>query len=231
MHILYVIVLLVVCMYISYITHIYKLNKYLKDRERENKCDSKLLCDSEIHDLCKGPDSMIKPFLKSNVSKNLNNACVSYGCSSFGYDIRCSDEFKICKKPFVYIKDFIDPKDFCENNFISVKKDYCIIPSHSFVLACSLEKFKIPNNVLGVCYGKSTYARCGIIVNVTPLEPGWEGYLTLELSNTTSLPVKVYANEGIAQIMFFSSKKFPDISYKDRKGKYQNQVGITFPSC
>ncbi len=146
---------------------------------------------------------------------------ISYGISSYGYDIRCADEFKV----FTNINStMVDPKNFDDKCFVDVSgKGYCIIPPNSFALARTVEYFRIPRNVLTVCLGKSTYARCGIVVNVTPAEPEWEGYLTLEFSNTTPLPAKLYANEGIAQLLFFESDEDCEVSYKDRGGKYQNQ--------
>lgn len=165
--------------------------------------------------------SMITPF-EENLS---SEGVVSYGLSSYGYDARISDEFKI----FTNVNSsVVDPKNFTEDNFVSVKTDVCIIPPNSFVLGRTVERFKIPEDVLVVCLGKSTYARCGLIVNVTPLEPGWEGYVTIEISNTTPLPAKVYANEGIAQFIFFRSEKCMT-NYADRKGKYMGQSGITLP--
>jgi dCTP deaminase len=147
---------------------------------------------------------------------------VSYGLSSYGYDVRCADEFKI----FTNINStVIDPKNFDEKSFVDFKGDVCIIPPNSFALARTVERFKIPRDVLTVCLGKSTYARCGIIVNVTPFEPEWEGYVTLEFSNTTPLPAKIYANEGVAQVLFLQSDEDCDVSYKDRGGKYMNQEG------
>lgn len=188
-----------------------------------------ILSDVEISQLCTAQKPMLFPFEPVLVRKlDSIGGVISYGCSSYGYDIRCSEEFKI----FTNINaSLIDPKSFDENNFVNVISDICIIPPNSFCLARSVEYFRIPRNILGVCYGKSTYARCGIIVNVTPLEPGWEGHLTIELSNTTPLPAKIYANEGIAQIMFLKGDIEPTVSYKDRAGKYQNQVGITLPKC
>jgi len=152
---------------------------------------------------------------------------VSYGLSSYGYDLRVADEFKI----FTNVHNsIIDPKDFQEDSFVEIKTKVCIVPPNSFALARSVEYFKIPRNVLTLCVGKSTYARCGIIVNVTPFEPEWEGYVTLEISNTTPLPAKIYANEGLAQVLFFESDEVCDTSYADRKGKYMKQVGITLPT-
>ena len=153
---------------------------------------------------------------------------ISYGTSSYGYDIRCSNEFKI----FTNINStIVDPKNFDEKNFVDFKGDVCIIPPNSFALARTVEYFRIPRNVLTVCLGKSTYARCGIIVNVTPFEPEWEGYVTLEFSNTTPLPAKIYANEGCAQVLFLESDEECAVSYKDRNGKYQGQQGITLPKA
>ena len=165
---------------------------------------------------------MIEPFEEGLVTKE----AVSYGVSSYGYDLRIADEFKV----FTNINNtIVDPKNFDEQSFVDFKGDVCIIPPNSFALARSLEYFRIPRSVLVICVGKSTYARCGIITNVTPLEPEWEGYLTLEISNTTPLPAKIYANEGIAQLLFFQSDSECSVSYADRKGKYQAQVGVTPP--
>lgn len=167
-------------------------------------------------------EEMIKPFCEENVSKNV----VSYGLSSYGYDIRVSDEFKI----FTNIGGtVVDPKAFDERNVVDFKGDICIVPPNSFALARTVEYFKIPRNVLAVCLGKSTYARCGIIVNITPFEPAFEGHITIEISNTTPLPAKIYANEGIAQVLFFEGDEACEISYSDKKGKYQEQRGITLP--
>ena len=170
---------------------------------------------------------MIEPFEPGQVKERDGNRIVSYGTSSYGYDIRCADEFKL----FTNINTtIVDPKDFDANNFIDVSgKGYCIIPPNSFALARTVEYFRIPRNVLTICLGKSTYARCGIIVNVTPFEPEWEGFVTLEFSNTTPLPAKIYANEGVAQVLFFESDEVCETSYKDRGGKYQGQVGVTLP--
>ena len=170
---------------------------------------------------------MIEPFEPGQVKERDGNRIVSYGTSSYGYDIRCADEFKL----FTNINTtIVDPKDFDANNFVDVSgKGYCIIPPNSFALARTVEYFRSPRNVLTICLGKSTYARCGIIVNVTPFEPEWEGYVTLEFSNTTPLPAKIYANEGVAQVLFFESDEVCETSYKDRGGKYQGQVGVTLP--
>ena len=162
---------------------------------------------------------MIEPFAASSVSEGV----ISYGLSSFGYDLRIADEFKI----FTNVNNaLVDPKNFQSDSFVDFKGDVCVIPPNSFALGRSVEYFRIPRNVITICLGKSTYARCGIITNVTPFEPEWEGYVTLEISNTTPLPAKVYANEGIAQVLFFESEEAPRLSYADRKGKYQQQEGI-----
>ncbi len=169
---------------------------------------------------------MIEPFQENQIKENGKGSIVSFGTSSYGYDVRCSDEFKI----FTNINSsFVDPKSFDENSFVNVKSDVCIIPPNSFALASTVEYFRIPREVLTLCLGKSTYARCGIIVNVTPLEPEWEGHVTLEFSNTTPLPAKIYANEGVAQMVFFESDEICLTSYKDRGGKYQGQKGVTLP--
>lgn len=169
---------------------------------------------------------MIEPFESDQVRFREDNKIISYGTSSYGYDIRCSDEFKL----FTNINStIVDPKKFDENSFVDVRSDVCIIPPNSFALARTIEYFRIPRNVLTICLGKSTYARCGIIVNVTPFEPEWEGYVTLEFSNTTPLPAKIYANEGVAQVIFFESDEACETSYKDRDGKYQGQHGVTLP--
>ena len=169
---------------------------------------------------------MIEPFQEKQVKTNGNGKIVSYGTSSYGYDVRCADEFKV----FTNINStLVDPKDFDDNSFIDVQSDVCTIPPNSFALARTVEYFRIPRQVLTLCLGKSTYARCGIIVNVTPLEPEWEGHVTLEFSNTTSLPAKIYANEGVAQFIFLESDEVCETSYKDREGKYQGQKGVTLP--
>jgi len=169
---------------------------------------------------------MIEPFEPGQVKEVNGQRVVSYGTSSYGYDIRCSREFKI----FTNINStIVDPKNFDEKSFVDFSGDVCIIPPNSFALARTVEYFRIPRNVLTVCLGKSTYARCGIIVNVTPFEPEWEGYVTLEFSNTTPLPAKIYANEGVAQVIFFESDEPCETSYKDRGGKYQGQRGVTVP--
>ena len=169
---------------------------------------------------------MIEPFEPNQVRSVEGRKIVSYGTSSYGYDIRCANEFKV----FTNINStIVDPKNFDTASFVDVVSDVCIIPPNSFALARTVEYFRIPRNVLTVCLGKSTYARCGIIVNVTPFEPEWEGYVTLEFSNTTPLPAKIYANEGCAQVLFFEGDEDCETSYKDRHGKYQGQVGVTLP--
>ena len=171
---------------------------------------------------------MIEPFEADQVASIGADRIISYGTSSYGYDIRCSDEFKI----FTNINSaVVDPKNFDESSFVDYQGDVCIIPPNSFALARTIEYFRIPRNVLTICLGKSTYARCGIIVNVTPFEPEWEGYVTLEFSNTTPLPAKIYANEGVAQVIFFEADEPCEVSYKDRRGKYQGQTGVTLPKA
>lgn len=169
---------------------------------------------------------MIDPFENDQVRMVEDRKVISYGTSSYGYDIRCSNEFKI----FTNINTaVVDPKNFSERSFVDVQDDVCIIPPNSFALASTVEYFRIPRSVMTICLGKSTYARCGIIVNVTPFEPEWEGYATLEFSNTTPLPAKIYANEGVAQVVFLESDTPCETSYKDRSGKYQGQRGVTLP--
>ena len=171
---------------------------------------------------------MIEPFEEGQVRHSDEGRIISYGTSSYGYDVRCSDEFKI----FTNINSaIVDPKSFSEDSFVDVQSDVCIIPPNSFALARTVEYFRIPRDVLTICLGKSTYARCGIIVNVTPLEPEWEGHVTLEFSNTTPLPAKIYANEGVAQMLFFTGDEVCETSYKDRGGKYQGQQGVTLPKA
>lgn len=171
---------------------------------------------------------MIKPFTQEQVRyKEDDEKIISYGLSSYGYDTRVADEFKI----FTNVHSTtVDPKDFDEKSFVNVKNDICVIPPNSFVLGRTVEYFKIPRDVLVICVGKSTYARCGIIVNVTPLEPEWEGHVTLEFSNTTPLPAKIYAGEGACQFIFFKGNEICKTSYADRKGKYQAQKGVTLPT-
>ena len=172
-------------------------------------------------------EDMITPFSENQIRvDNEGNKLISYGVSSFGYDVRCSNEFKV----FTNIHSaVVDPKNFDANSFVDIQSDVCVIPPNSFALARTVEYFKIPRKVLTICLGKSTYARCGIIVNVTPLEPEWEGHVTLEFSNTTNLPAKIYAGEGVAQMILFESDEDCDVSYKDRGGKYQGQTGVTLP--
>lgn len=165
---------------------------------------------------------MIEPF----VEKQVHEGVISYGVSSYGYDLRVAEEYKI----FTNVHSaMVDPKNFAPQSFVDYKGDVCIIPPNSFVLARSVEYFRIPRTVLTLCIGKSSYARCGLIVNVTPLEPDWHGYITLEISNTTPLPAKVYSNEGVAQLLFFEADEECEVSYADKKGKYQGQTGVTPP--
>lgn len=178
-------------------------------------------CDRWIRRMAKEHE-MIAPFADSQVREGV----ISYGVSSYGYDLRVADEFKIFTNVNTTI---VDPKHFDARSLVEYKGDVCIVPPNSFALARPVEYFKIPRNVLTVCVGKSTYARCGIIVNVTPLEPEWEGFVTLEISNTTPLPARVYSNEGLCQIVFFESDELCEVSYKDKKGKYQAQQGIVLP--
>ena len=167
-------------------------------------------------------EGMISPF----EDKQIRDGKISYGLSSFGYDARVSDEFKI----FTNVNsEIVDPKNFKSTNFVTKNGPICVIPPNSFALARTVERFKIPKDILVICLGKSTYARCGIIVNVTPLEPGWEGYVTLEFSNTTPLPAKIYANEGVAQFIFLRGNEKPEVTYADRNGKYMGQTGVTLP--
>ena len=180
-----------------------------------------LKSDSWIRENCL-KNRMISPFVEKLVAKDR----ISYGLSSYGYDIRVANEYKIFTDVYNCL---VDPKEFNSKSFVDIKAPYCIVPARSFALSRSVEYFKIPRGVLGLCIGKSTYARCGIVVNITPLEPEWEGHLTLEISNTTPLPAKIYSNEGIAQLIFLGSEDICEISYKDRKGKYQSQRGVTLP--
>ncbi len=165
---------------------------------------------------------MIEPYEAAQVREGV----ISYGVSSFGYDIRVADEYKVFTDVFSVI---VDPKAFDPRSFVDIKGDHCIIPPRSFALARTLEYFRIPADTLVLCVGKSTYARCGIIVNVTPLEPEWEGHLTLEISNTTPLPAKIYSNEGLAQLLFFQGDEIPEVTYAMKRGKYQGQLGVTLP--
>ena len=165
---------------------------------------------------------MIHPYEKNLIRPGI----ISYGISSYGYDLRVADEYKI----FTNVNNsIVDPKNFDEKSFVDFKGEVCIVPPNSFALARSIEYFKIPRNVLTICVGKSTYARCGIIVNVTPFEPEWEGHVTLEISNTTPLPAKIYSNEGLCQVLFFESDEDCQVTYKDKQGKYDGQTGITIP--
>jgi len=171
---------------------------------------------------------MIEPFESGQVRAVNGERVISFGTSSYGYDIRCAREFKV----FTNINSaVVDPKNFDPASFVDIDADVCIIPPNSFALARTVEYFRIPRNVLTICLGKSTYARCGIIVNVTPLEPEWEGHVTLEFSNTTTLPARIYANEGVAQVVFLESDEACEVSYRDRGGKYQAQTGVTLPKA
>ena len=172
--------------------------------------------------------NLIEPFVPQQVRSVDGRRVISFGTSSYGYDVRCSNLFKV----FTNIHSAtVDPKSFDDKSFVNIEGDYCIIPPNAFALAATVEYFRIPRNVLTICLGKSTYARCGIIVNVTPLEPEWEGHVTLEFSNTTNLPAKIYANEGVAQVLFFESDEVCETSYADRGGKYQGQKGVTLPKA
>ena len=165
---------------------------------------------------------MIEPF----EDRQVRTGVVSFGLSSYGYDVRVADEFKVFTNVYNTV---VDPKQFDPRSFVDIREDVCIIPPNSFALARTIEYFRVPRDVLTVCLGKSTYARCGIIVNVTPFEPEWEGHVTIEISNTTPLPAKIYANEGIAQVLFFQGDEPCEVSYRDKQGKYQSQRGVTLP--
>jgi dCTP deaminase len=185
-----------------------------------------ILADKEIRQLAV-EQRMIDPFVERQVRELENGQrAISYGLSSYGYDLRVADEFKVFTNVFNTV---VDPKNFDAKSFVDLQTDVCIVPPNSFALARSVEYFRIPRDILTICLGKSTYARCGIIVNVTPFEPEWEGHVTLEISNTTPLPAKIYAKEGLAQVLFFRANEVCEISYNDRKGKYQKQRGITTP--
>ncbi len=171
---------------------------------------------------------LIDPFEPGQVRETDGRPVISYGTSSYGYDIRCAPEFKVFTNVYSAV---VDPKAFDPTSFVDINADVCIIPPNSFALARTVEYFRIPRNILTICLGKSTYARCGIIVNVTPLEPEWEGHVTLEFSNTTPLPAKIYANEGVAQVLFLESDEACEVSYRDRGGKYQGQRGVTLPKA
>ncbi len=174
-------------------------------------------------------ESMIAPFEPQQVRYRNDEKVISYGTSSYGYDVRCATEFKIFTN--VHTTSVVDPKNFDETSFVAIDEPYCIIPPNSFALARTIEYFRIPKDVLTICLGKSTYARCGIIVNVTPLEPEWEGHVTLEFSNTTPLPAKIYANEGVSQMLFYQSDEQCETTYKQRGGKYMGQTGVTPPKA
>ena len=181
----------------------------------------RILVDWEIREYVK-KYQMLEPF-EENLRRE---GVISYGLSSMGYDIRVTDDYKIFTNVRAAV---VDPKRFSPDSFVDYKGDTCVIPPNSFALARSVEYFRLPRSVLGICLGKSSYARCGIVVNITPLEPGWEGHLTIEISNTTPLPARIYSHEGIAQVLFFEAGSLPEVSYADRKGKYQGQQGITLP--
>ncbi|MBI4326506.1 MAG: dCTP deaminase [Chloroflexi bacterium] len=186
-----------------------------------------ILSDKEIRRLA-CDERMIDPFVERQVRQlDSSHRVISYGLSSYGYDLRVADEFKVFTNVFNTV---VDPKNFDAKSFVDLQADVCIVPPNSFALARSIEYFRIPRDILTICLGKSTYARCGIIVNVTPFEPEWEGRVTLEISNTTPLPAKIYANEGLAQVLFFRAAQVCDVSYADRGGKYQKQRGITLPA-
>ena len=185
------------------------------------KSFGRILVDWEIREYARRY-RMLEPF-EENLKRE---GVISYGLSSMGYDIRCTDEYKI----FTNVRQaVVDPKQFNPDSFIDFKGAVCVIPPNSFALARSIEYFLLPRSVMGICLGKSSYARCGIVVNITPLEPEWQGHLTIEISNTTPLPARIYSNEGIAQVLFFEAGSLPEVSYADRKGKYQGQTGITLP--
>jgi len=173
-------------------------------------------------------EGMIEPFSATQVKQVEGRPVISYGLSSYGYDLRVSNEFKVFTNVF---NTMVDPKAFDEKSFVDIQTDICIVPPNSFALARSVEYFRIPRDVLTICLGKSTYARCGIIVNVTPLEPEWEGHVTLEISNTTPLPARIYAQEGLAQVLFIGGDETCETSYADRRGKYMHQRGITIPKA
>ncbi len=185
------------------------------------KSSGRLLVDWEIRDYVK-KYRMLEPFEESLKRTGV----ISYGLSSMGYDIRVTDEYKVFTNVHQAV---VDPKEFNPNSFVDLKAAVCVIPPNSFALARSVEYFRLPRSIMGICLGKSSYARCGIVVNITPLEPEWEGHLTIEISNTTPLPARIYSNEGIAQVLFFEAGSLPEVSYADRKGKYQAQQGITLP--
>lgn len=211
-------------------------NNELQEYNEKATYPIRLATNMEKYQILGLPEPMIEPFEPSQVRRSqgpfkskaeaYNSKVISYGTSSYGYDIRCATEFKVFTNVHSAI---VDPKNFSPDAFVDMVGDSCIIPPNSFALARSVEYMRIPRDVLVVCLGKSTYARCGIIVNVTPLEPEWEGHITLEFSNTTPLPAKIYANEGCAQLLFFKGDRPCDESYKDRGGKYQGQLGVTLP--
>ena len=192
------------------------------------KVGTTLMSDKRLREMHRlGKPAMIVPFVDHQVRVNKDGKrIISYGTSSYGYDVRCSNEFKIFTNVHSTV---VDPKNFDEKCFVEHVGDICIIPPNSFALARTVEYFYIPKNVITVCLGKSTFARCGVVVNVTPFEPGWEGHVTFEFSNTTPLPAMIYAGEGCAQVLFFENEEHCEVSYKDRDGKYQGQTGVTLP--
>ena len=193
----------------------------LSELSEQIQSSGRILVDWEIREYVK-KYQMLDPFEE----RLKREGVISYGLSSMGYDIRVTDEFKV----FTNLKQaVVDPKQFNPDSFIDFKGAVCAVPPNSFALARSVEYFRMPRSILGLCLGKSSYARCGIVVNITPLEPGWEGHLTIEISNTTPLPARIYSFEGIAQVLFFEAGSLPEVSYADRKGKYQGQQGITLP--
>ena len=199
----------------------YEAKEEVRDIPERIQSTGRLLVDWEVREYVK-KYRMLEPFEE----RLQRNGVISYGLSSMGYDIRVTDEFKI----FTNVKQaVIDPKQFNTDSFVDVKATTCVIPPNSFALARSVEYFRLPRSVMGICLGKSSYARCGIVVNITPLEPEWEGHLTIEISNTTPLPARIYSFEGIAQVLFLEAGSLPEVSYADRKGKYQSQQGITLP--
>lgn len=184
-----------------------------------------LLCDKSIREKVI-QNQMIHPFVEKQINRSEESKHVSFGLSSYGYDLRVDNKFEVFTNVYNTI---VDPKNFQKDSFVEIEGETCIIPPNSFALARSVEYFKIPRDVLAICLGKSTYARCGIIVNVTPFEPEWEGHVTLEISNTTPLPAKIYAGEGLAQVLFLEAENICEVSYADRKGKYMKQINITHP--
>ena len=212
---------------IAYIMRLHYLAFKIQLTEQGN-CSMSIKSDRWIREMA-STQGMIEPFEPGQVRYFNEEKVISYGTSSYGYDVRCASEFKIFTN--VHTTNVVDPKNFDEGSFVSIDEPVCIIPPNSFALARTVEYFRIPKDVLTVCLGKSTYARCGLIVNVTPLEPEWEGHVTLEFSNTTPLPAKIYANEGVAQMLFYQSDEQCEVTYKQRGGKYMGQTGVTPPKA